>query len=95
MEIEVKYFTMLREVTGKKREVLAFPDKVISLEVIIKMLEEKYGKAFSKYIYNREKQVRNYLVFMLNNTNTLSLDRFETKIKDGDILSIIPPISGG
>lgn len=91
----MKYFAMLREATGKKREVLVLTDKESSLEVLIHMLEEKYGWEFSKYIYDQEKRVRNYVAFMLNGANVMSLKGFKTKIKDGDVLSIIPHVSGG
>ena len=94
MEVEVKFYAMLRENAGKKAERIALPPNS-SIRDLIDLLVERYGGEFERYIYDREKQVRSYLSYMLNGVNINSLDRFDTALKDGDVLSLLPPVGGG
>ncbi|MFQ6053780.1 MAG: ubiquitin-like small modifier protein 1 [Candidatus Bathyarchaeia archaeon] len=94
MEVEVKYYAMMREIAGRKVERVTLPPKS-SVGDLIDLLVERYGAEFERYIYDREKQVRDYLSYMLNGVNINSLDRFETALKDGDVLSLLPPVGGG
>jgi len=94
MEVEVKFYAMLREIAGKKAERVVLPPKS-SVGDLIDLLVERYGDEFARYIYDSEKQVRNFLSYMLNGVNINSLDRFDTMLKDGDVLALLPPVGGG
>jgi len=94
MEVEVKFYAMMREVAGKKAERVALPPKS-SIRDLINLLVERYGGEFERYIFDSEKQVRSYLSYMLNGININSLDKFDTTLKDGDVLSLLPPVGGG
>jgi MoaD family protein len=86
MEVEVRYYAMIREATGRRIETVAVPPK---------SSVGRYGRDFTRYVYDGEKRVRDYLSFMLNGINVNSLKGFETLLKDGDVLSILPPVGGG
>ena len=94
MEIEVKYYAMIRDKAGKKTEKVTLPSKS-SVKDLVEILIECYGDEFENYIYNNEKQIRDYLSFMLNGVNVNSLSGFETLLSDGDVVSLLPPIGGG
>ena len=94
MEVEVKFYAMLREIAGKKAETVSLPLKS-SVRDLVDLLVERYGGEFSRYIYDSEKQVRSYLSYMLNGININSLDKFDTVLKDGDVFSLLPPVGGG
>ena len=94
MDVEVKYYAMLREATGKRREVVEIPVKS-SVGDLVSLLSERYGGDFTRYVYDDEKQVRDYLSFMLNGVNINSLEGFGTPLKAGDTLAILPPVGGG
>ncbi len=94
MEVEVRYYAMLREIAGKRFERVALPEGS-TVRDLIDLLVERYGEGFERYIYDGEKRVRGYLSYMLNGVNINSLEGFETPIRDGDILSLLPPIGGG
>lgn len=94
MEVEVKFYAMLREATGKKREVVELPEKS-SVGDLMDLLVGQYGGDFGRYIYDEEKRVRDYLSFMLNGINVNSLKGFDTVLSHGDILAILPPVGGG
>lgn len=94
MEVEVKFYAMLREISGKKMERITLPPKS-SVRDLVDLLVERYGGEFARYIYDAERQVRSYLSYMLNGVNINSLDRFDTMLKDGDVFSLLPPVGGG
>jgi molybdopterin synthase sulfur carrier subunit len=94
LEVEVKYYAMLREALGRKREVFELPEKS-SVGDLMGLIVDRYGDPFSRYVYDSEKRVRDYLSFMLNGISVSSLEGFETLLGDGDVLAILPPIGGG
>lgn len=94
MKIKAKFFTSLREITGKKVEEIQL-QRVITVEELLILLSEKYGKEFREYIYNKNGKVQSFLSFILNGKNINVLQSFSTKLKEGDIIAIIPPVGGG
>ena len=94
MKVEVKFFTSLREITGKKVDQLQLQSSITVYELII-MLSKKYGKKFSEYIYNNKGEPQEYLSFLINGTNINNIEGFDTKLKKEDIIAILPPVGGG
>jgi MoaD family protein len=88
---------MLREITGKKEETLTFQiRKPITVKQILSKLSKEYGKDFNEYVYNADTgEVRGFLQFLING-RSVSLEKgTEAELHDGDVLAIIPPVSGG
>ena len=94
MKVEIKFFTSLREITGKKVDQLQLQSTITVDELII-MLSEKYGKKFREYIYNHKGEPQEYLSFLVNGTNINKIKGFDTKLKNEDIIAILPPVGGG
>lgn len=94
MEVEVKLYAMLREIASKKMEIVHLPEKS-SIRDLIDFLISEHGDEFANYIYDSGKQVRNYLSYMINGVNINSLNGFETMLKEGDVVSLLPPVGGG
>ena len=94
MELEIRFFTSLREITGRKIEKIQLTTP-ISVKQLLKILAEKYGNEFRDYIYNDNDQVRDFLSFLINGKNINNLNSFNTELNNGDIFAIIPPVGGG
>ena len=94
MKVEVKFFTSLREITGKKIDEIQL-QSVIIVEELLTLLSEKYGKNFREYVYNKEGKVHGFLSFLVNGKNINVLQGFDTELKQGDIIAILPPVGGG
>ena len=94
LEVEVKYYAMLREASGRKREVFELPEES-SVGDLMGLIVDGYGDPFRRYVYDSEMRVRDYLSFMLNGISVSSLEGFDTVLGDGDVLAILPPIGGG
>jgi molybdopterin synthase sulfur carrier subunit len=94
MKVEVKFFTSLREITGKKADEIQL-QRVITVEELLNLLSEKYGKKFREYTYDKKGKVQDFLSFLVNGRNINVLQGFDTELKQGDIIAIIPPVGGG
>jgi molybdopterin synthase sulfur carrier subunit len=94
MKIKVKFFTSLREITGKKEDEIQLPS-IITVEELLAHLSKKYGKGFTEYLYDEKGDVRTYIQILINGRSINVLKRFETKLKEGDTVAIFPPVGGG
>lgn len=97
MEISVRFFTTLREVTGKKEETIRFKaGEKVTVNVIIEKLAKEHGKNFTDYVFDRRTgDVKGFLQFLINGRSASTIKGLDTKLADGDILAIIPPVGGG
>lgn len=97
LKVSVRFFTTLKEFVGKKEETLEFSDEeVVTVNAVLKRLSERYGKGFDEYVFNGETgEVKGFLQFLINGRSASTLDGLNTKLKNGDVLAIIPPVGGG
>jgi len=94
MKIKVKFFTSLREITGKKEDEIQSPS-IITVEELLTHLSKKYGREFTEYLYDEKGKVRTYIQILINGRGINALQGFETKLKEGDTVAIFPPVGGG
>jgi sulfur-carrier protein len=97
LQIGVRFFTVLREVTQKKEETLEFQEnEKVNVENVLDKLSKKYGTPFTEYVYEKDSQeVRGFLQFFINGKSTSALSGKRSELKNGDILAIVPPVGGG
>jgi len=94
MTVKVKFFTSLREITGKKTDEILLQNTV-TVKELLTLLSDKYGKPFKEYVYNRKGDVQDFLSFLVNGKNINVLEGFDTKLKQGDVIAILPPVGEG
>ena len=97
MQVSVRFFTSLRELTGKREESLKFRDgEKVTVNMVLKRLAERYGKSFVEYVYDSKSgDVKGFLQFLVNGRSASTLKGLDTKLANGDVLAIIPPVGGG
>lgn len=93
----MRFFTTLREITGKREETIEFPEGChVTLADVLKWLATRYGKGFVDYVYDSKTgDVKGFLQFLINGRSASTLKGLKTELADGDILAIIPPVGGG
>ena len=94
MNVEVKFFASLREITGKKMDEIQLQN-TITVDELLTLLSEKYGKNFREYIYNKKGDVQGFLSFLVNGKNINIIQGFDTKLQENDVVAILPPVGGG
>jgi molybdopterin synthase sulfur carrier subunit len=97
LRVTVRFFTSLRELTGKRGETLNFRDgEAVTVNKVLKKLAERYGKSFVEYVYDiKTGEVKGFLQFLVNGRSAFTLNGLDTKLANGDVLAIIPPVGGG
>jgi MoaD family protein len=94
MEVQVRYYAMLREAAGTRREELELPEGS-SFGDLMDFVVEKYGPIFRRYVFEDDGRERDYLSFMVNGVSVHSREGFDTPLEDGDVVAILPPVGGG
>jgi MoaD family protein len=94
MNVEVRYYTILREITEKRFEKISIHQSS-TVKDLINYLVEKYDNRFASYVYNSKKEFRKHLSYLLNGVNIHNLQGFDTSLNENDIVSFLPQVGGG
>jgi len=94
MKAQVKFFTTLREITGKKEEEVE-SSGTITVKELLTQLSKKYGTEFTDYIYDEKGNVRTHIQILINGRGINVFQGLKTKLKEGDTVAIFPPVGGG
>jgi molybdopterin synthase sulfur carrier subunit len=87
----------LREITGKREEDLNFQEgEKVTVDKVLTTLTKRHGKDFLEYVYDAKTgEAKGFLQFLVNGKSASTLDGFQTEMKNGDVLAILPPVGGG
>lgn len=94
MKVKVRYFALLREFTGKREDLVELEEDT-SVGELLETLSAKYGEKFRDYLYGVGEFEGLSINILLNGRNISLNEGFKTKLQDGDVLSILPPVAGG
>ncbi|MEM3506046.1 MAG: ubiquitin-like small modifier protein 1 [Candidatus Bathyarchaeia archaeon] len=90
-EVIVKLYTSLREIAGEKETKV----NAETIKEVLKILSEKYGNEFKNHLLDENGNLKPFFHIMVNGRKMGLLDGVETRLKDGDVLDIFPPVGGG
>lgn len=94
MRVKVKYFAYIRSVVrDNKEEIVNLETDAKLIDLLIK-LSNKYGNNFRKAVfdYNDKSKLSEDVIILVNGK---SVDDLDIVLKDGDVISIMPFLSGG
>jgi adenylyltransferase/sulfurtransferase len=91
MPVKVLIPTPLRPFTDQKEAVEIEGDRVREL---LENLTERY-RDLQKHLFDDSGKLRSFVNVYVNEDDIRSLDRFETAVKENDVVSIVPSIAGG
>lgn len=92
--ITTKYFAALREITGKKEEVFSFEGEVDAKKFLDELVS-RYGKEIKDFLLDERGALRDGLVMLVNGNAADVPDLSSLRLKNGDLIVILPPIGGG
>ncbi len=93
MAIIVKFFANFREITGKAQESVKGVGNVPSL---LDELVRRFGDKLAKQLYSPgTRELLETVNILVNGRGIRLLRGLGTFLKDGDVVAIFPPVSGG
>jgi MoaD family protein len=97
LHVSVRFFTVLREITGKKENTFNFLEgEKVTVNKVLKTLSEIYGKPFAEYVFDQGTDtVKGFLQFFINGKSISALNGTGSELYDDDVLAIVPPVGGG
>jgi sulfur-carrier protein len=93
MELELRYFAMIREAVGERTTTREF-DPETTVRDVLATLENDHPDLEGTLLADDGTIARSVTV-LRNGTNVTHLERGATELADGDTLSITPPVTGG
>lgn len=93
MQIEHRFFATFRQAVGSKTIEREYDDGA-SVGDILATLETEYD-GLSGDLLDDDGEIRPQLSVFRNGREVLHMDGIETRLEDGDTLSVFPPVAGG
>lgn len=90
----MRYFAFLRELAGKGEETVHLSENAY-MEDLLNELSSKYGEEFRNYVYRLGRFKGLTLNLLLNGREVSTIGGLKARLKDGDTVSILPPVGGG
>ena len=93
MKVKVKYFAYIRSlVKNTREEEVELSNGAKLLDLLLKLVE-KYGVKLREMIFQqKDEKLSEEVIILLNGR---SIEDLNTVLRDGDIVSIMPFLSGG
>jgi molybdopterin synthase sulfur carrier subunit len=81
MKVRVKYFSIHRDMTDKTEEEIQLDQGATLKDLLDRLIES----------YSRLKDAKDYTVISING----NFAEEKSKLKDGDVVALFPPVGGG
>lgn len=88
MKILVRFFSRVKEIVGEREIQLELEDGA-KIRDLLETLIKLYGLTFKEEVL--DKAGKPIVALMLNNEGV----NLEAELKEGDVVSVLPPIAGG
>ncbi len=93
MQIEHRFFATFRQAVGSKTVEHEYDDGT-SVGEILAALETDY-EGLAGNLLDGDGEIRPQLSVFKNGREVLHMEGIETRMEDGDTLSVFPPVAGG
>ena len=91
-EVLVRYFNIIRGITGKSEEKIILNNEAVLSDLLFHLVDI-YGQSFDKYIFNDKGELNSYIhIVRKGQLNMVSLDQ---KINNNDEFYLFVALSGG
>lgn len=89
--VSVELAGALSRVTGKKKLSL----EASSLLQALESLTKSFGSEFRDRLFDETGKPRRFINIYVNGRDYRFLEKLDTRLQEGDVVSIIPAVSGG
>lgn len=88
MRIKIRFLSTFHEIRAENIDLEVPPDT--SVLKLLEILKEKFGENFSNLV-----KIPDYLMIFINDVNCRQLQGFETRLKEGDRVTLGHILAGG
>ncbi len=92
MTVTVEYTSQLKQITGKASEKIEL-ESASNVQSFVQWLADEHGESFKKFLFNEKGEFRPNLLLCINGKQIAWLTPYE--LKEGDVIGLLSPISGG
>lgn len=94
MKVKVLFFASIRDVTGV-RELVLDVDEFSTVLDVLNLLVKRFGMNFKEHVFERDFLPKPHVRLALND-DYLDWSKIGfLKVRDGDVIAFLPPVSGG
>ena len=65
------------------------------MKEVLEALARRHGRAFKEYLYDDRNRVREHLQILVNGKSASLMEDLETRLKEKDVVAVVPPVGGG
>ncbi len=95
MKVKFRFFGPFREIS-KEKEIEMTTVEESNVMDALSLLVEKYGAEMRKILFHPQtNSLRNDFQILVNGHNIYSRKGAKTLLKNGDLITIYPPVAGG
>jgi len=94
LRVKVRVFARLRELL-KNREIEVEMGDGATVKDLLSILVEKYGEELREYLFLKDGSLKDHFVIYINGVSLNEAGGVHGILRNGDIVAILPPISGG
>ena len=89
--VKVITFARLRQIIGKKQFIM----NAESVEDLLEKLFKEHGKELKNELFDDNGRLKHIYRIVVNGRSITLLDGFKTKLRDNDMVALMPAIAGG
>ncbi|HID91282.1 TPA: MoaD family protein [Candidatus Bathyarchaeota archaeon] len=93
LRVKVRAYATIMDVIGPSIDVRLHEGARV--KDLLNELRRSYGKSFSERVLDEGGRPLPYVKLFVNGRDIDFLNRLETRLKDGDEVSLFPPVGGG
>jgi MoaD family protein len=94
--LTIKFFGALRDMAGRREEKLELGSRGLTIGEVLDRLAVRHGKKFKSYVFEEgSKTIRPQISIMVNGQSLKNPESLAARVKNGDTIAVLPPISGG
>jgi len=94
VRVTTRFYAFLRESVGKEHETLEL-DEGATVSDFLRVIGERYRDALGRLVFEEGARLRKGFAIALNGVSIRPEAWAETRLNDGDVIVILPPIAGG
>lgn len=91
--IKIKFYSLIRRHLGIN-EIKIDEDKIPIYDLLL-VAQKQIDKIFLNLLVNSDKMIIPATIILINGRNIFHLEKLDSIVQDGDVISIFPPGGGG